>query len=154
MQPTITKRAWTVVGGKPGMTSKMKPHQSKQVMEFPVVSAVTKAVVSNMDEPVLLKVNWATHISDTHDSTETESLLTTADMHDHGIRVNGMHPNEAKFGITVEHQFLQFEWDETSATAFFNIFKPTEAELAECQIFELNSPLPPVDCKRRLPQQQ
>ena len=123
-------------------------------MEFPVVSAVTKAAMSDLSEPVLLTVNWATHIPDTHDSTETESLMTTADMCDHGIKVNGIHPNETKFGMTVEHQFLQFEWDEAGATVHFDITKPTEAELAECQIFELNSPLPPVDRKRRLPQQQ
>ena len=131
------------------MTSKMKPHQSKRVMEFPVVSAVTKATVSNMDEPVLLKVNWATDLPDTHNSTETESLMTTADMCDHGMKVNGMHPNEDRLGITMEHQFLQFEWDKAGATVFFNITKPTEAET-----FELNSPLPPVDRKRWLPQQK
>ena len=97
MRPTITERAWTVVGGKPGMTSRMKPCQSKKVMEFPVVSAVTKARMSNLSDPVLLKVNWATFIPNTHDSTETESLMTTADMCNHGIKVNGIHPNETKF---------------------------------------------------------
>ena len=71
--------------------------------------------------------------------------MTTADMCNHGMKVNGMHPNETKFGMTVEHQFLQFEWDKAGATICFDITKPTEAELAECQIFELNSPLPPVD---------
>ena len=153
MRPTITERAWTVVGDKPGMTSRMKPCQSKRVMWFPVVSAVTKAATSNLAEPVLLKVNWATCIPVTQNSTEMESLMTTADMHDHGMKVNGTHPNENKFGMTVNHQFLQFEWDETGATIHFDITKPTEAELAEYQIIELNSPLPPVDRKRRLPQQ-
>ena len=72
-RPTITEKAWVVVGGEPGLTALLTPYQSTQAHELAVVSAVTKATVANLPNPVLLKVNYATLISLQHDSNEEES---------------------------------------------------------------------------------
>ena len=151
-RPTITERAWVIVGGDTGITAKLSPYQSDKVYEHPVVSAVTKATISNLAEPVLLKVNYATYISNEHDSNESESLLTTMDMGFHGIKIEGIHPNDPKCGITVDGKFLKFDWDDD--TIFFSISKPTEEELDHYDIYELNSPLPLAEMtsrKRRVP---
>ena len=151
-RPTITERAWTIVGGTTGMTARLTPYQTTQVFEHPIVSGVTKAHIANLDEPILLKVNYATYISEDHDANERESLLTTMDMGNlPNIEINGVHPSDDKCGITVDGQFLEFDWDDESV--FFTINKPTEEEMELYHIYELNSPLPPAK-RRRLPKQQ
>ena len=66
--------------------------------------------------------------------------MTTMDIGNHGIKIEGVHPNDSKCGITVNGKFLQFDWDED--TIFFSISKPTEEELGQYDIIELNSPIP------------
>ena len=153
-RPTITERAWTIIGGETGLTAKLSPYQSDRVFEHPVVSAVTKATIANLDQPVLLKVHYATYISNKHDANEVESLMTTMDIGNHGIKIEGVHPNDSKCGITVNGKFLQFDWDED--TIFFSISKPTEEELGHYDIYELNSPTPTTEIgmARRLPNQK
>jgi hypothetical protein len=152
-RPTITERAWTIIGGETGITAKLNPYQTNDIFEHPVVSAVTKAHISGRPDPVLLKVHYATYISMEHDPNETESLMTTMDIGNHSIQINGIHPNDEKCGITVDGTFLPFDWDDE--TIFFRISKPTQAELDRYEVFELNSPAPPASTKirrkRRLP---
>ena len=116
------------MGANTGLTAKLTPYQTNQVFEHPIVSGVTKAIISNLDQPILLKVNYATFISSNHDANERESLLTTMDMGNQpNITINGIHPTDTKCGITVDGKFLEFDWDDESI--FFTINKPTEEEM-------------------------
>ena len=113
------------------------------------MSAITKAEISNLSSPVLLKVNYATFISAEHDPNENESLLTTWDICEHGVTVNGIHPSAPKCGITVNETFMEFDWNDECV--FFNISKPSTTDLDTYEVYELNSPLPPSYTSRRLP---
>jgi len=145
-RPTITTRAWKVVGGEPGLTATFTPYQLQQRHEYPVVSAVTKATVSNISNPIIFKVHYATLISD---DNELESLCTTMDLGAHGVQIEGIHPHaNTRCGLTVNNKFMEFDWDNESI--FFQISKPTEEELETYDIFELNSPLPNTDRVRRV----
>ena len=151
-RPTIHEAAWEICGGQPGLTTTLSPYQSKETFEHPVVSAVTKAEVSNLTAPVLFKVNYATFISTKHDPQERESLLTTWDISSYGVTVEGIHPNNDRCGLTVNGVFMEFDWDDESI--FFSISKPTQAEMDTYEVYELNSPLPNhMGRKRRLPPQ-
>jgi len=147
--PTVTERAWTIVGGEPGLTTTMTPYQTKDTYRHPVVSAVTKAYITGEDEPVLLLVHHATFITKKHDPDEVESLMTTNDIGYHGVKINGIHPNDEKCGITVKGKYLPFDSNEQLGTGFFRIGKPTEEELGIYPIYELNSPVYPEMTLRR-----
>ena len=136
-RPTITERAWLTVGDDTGLTTGLQPYQTATATRHPVVSAVTKAMITGRDEPVLLLVHYATYISNKHDPNEVESLLTTMDLGNHGVTINGIHPSSKKCGITVDQTFLPFDWDDDSV--FYRISKPTEAELSIYTVFELNA---------------
>jgi len=120
-RPTIHEKAW-VVCSETGTTAKITPYQSNQTFEHPVVSAMTKATVSNLSSPVPLKVNHATCVSSEHDPDEKESLLTTWDISEFGVTVDGVHPTAPKCGITVEGTFMEFDHDHECV--FFSISKP------------------------------
>ena len=74
-------------------------------------------------------------------------------MGNHGVISSGVHPNAEKCGITVEGKYLPFDYNDD--TVYFRISKPTEQELDQYKIVELNSSLP-LSCnrKRRLPEQK
>ena len=95
-RPTITERAWLTVGDDTGLTTGLQPYQTATATRHPVVSAVTKAMITGRDEPVLLLVHYATYISNKHDPNEVESLLTTMDLGNHGVTINGIHPSSKK----------------------------------------------------------
>jgi hypothetical protein len=63
--------------------------------------------------------------------------MSTMDIGNHGVKINGVHPNNNQCGITVEGDFLPFNWDDESI--FFNISKPTEEELLLYKVYELNA---------------
>ena len=86
-------------------------------------------------------VHYATYITEKQDPNELESLMTTMDMGYHGVTINGIHPSAPKCGITIDNDYLPFEFDHESI--FFNISKPTEHELALYKVYELNSKQPP-----------
>ena len=147
-RPTIHEKAWQVCH-ETGMTARISPCQSNQTFEHPVVSAITKADVANLTTPVLLKVNHAALVPESHDANENESLLTTWDISEHGVIVNGVHPSAPKCRITVDGTFLEFDWDDEAV--FFSISKPTPHDLDTFDIHELNSSLPPSQSIHRLP---
>ena len=146
-RPTITEAAWIIVGGEPGLTARLSPYQSNEIHEHRVVSAVTKAKIANLPNPVLLKVNYATWISNEHDPNEKESLLSTWDISEHGVTVNGIHPKNTKCGLTVDNTYMEFDHDDESI--FFSISKPTKEEIDTYEIYELNSPLPTIKSRKR-----
>ena len=147
--PTVTERAWTIVSGEPGLTTTMTPCQTKDVYRHPVVSAVTKAYITGEDEPVLLLVHHATFITKKHDSEEVELLMTTNEIGYYGVKINRIHPNDKKCGITVKEKHFPFDWNDDIGTIFFRIGKPTEEELGLYQIYELNSLVYPETTVRR-----
>lgn len=117
--PTVTERAWTIVGGEPGLTTTMKPYQTKDTYRHPVVSAVTKAYITGEDEPVLLLVHHSTFITKKHDPDEVESLMMTNDTGYHGVKINGIHPNDEKCGITVKAKtFLLTRTNNSGQSSF------------------------------------
>eukprot|EP00534_Pseudo-nitzschia_fraudulenta_P010005 CAMPEP_0201154050 /NCGR_PEP_ID=MMETSP0851-20130426/14339_1 /ASSEMBLY_ACC=CAM_ASM_000631 /TAXON_ID=183588 /ORGANISM="Pseudo-nitzschia fraudulenta, Strain WWA7" /LENGTH=189 /DNA_ID=CAMNT_0047431355 /DNA_START=186 /DNA_END=755 /DNA_ORIENTATION=- len=69
------------------------------------------------------------------------------DMGDHGVKINGVHPNDKKCGITIGNEYTPFDWDDEKL--FFRIEKPTPLELDSLETFELNSPAPPDVTIRR-----
>lgn len=152
-RPTITKRAWIIIGGDLGLTAGLSPYQGKgQVSYHPVVHGVTKATIPGFEDPILLKLHYATLITQKDDPNERESLLTTMDMGYHGVKINGIHPNDEKFGLTVGDTFIPFEHNDEAI--FFRISKPTEEELNIYEVYELNAPIPTrASRKRRLPEQ-
>jgi len=127
----------------------MKPYQTKDTYQHPVVSAVTKAYITGEYEPILLLVHHATFITKKHDPDEVESLMTTNDIGYHGVKINGIHPNDEKCGITVKGKYLPFDSNEQLGTVFFRIGKPTEEEFGLYPIYELNSPVYPETTVRR-----
>ena len=147
-RPTIHAEPWFVCGGQPGLTATLSPYQSNQTFTHPVVTAITKATVSNLQTPVLFKVNYATLITTEHDPHEQESLFTTWDFSMYGGVVEGVHPTAPKCGITIQNTFMEFDWD--NETVFFSISRPTQEELDTYDIYELNSPLPDPARVRRL----
>ena len=69
------------------------------------------------------------------------------DMGNHGIKINGIHPNDDKCGITVKGKFLPFEYDHEKL--FYKIEKPSAFDIATLEVFELNSQAPPHVPRRR-----
>ena len=147
-RPTVHQPAWHICGGQPGLTATLSPYQSNQTFTHPVVTAITKATVTNLHAPVLFKVNYATLITTEHDPNEHESLLTTWDLHNFGHVVEGIHPKAPKCGITIQNTFMELDWDDE--TVFFSISCPTQEDLDTYDIYELNSPLPDPGRVRRL----
>ena len=148
-RPTVTASAWTAVGGDTGITATLSPYQTTAQESHPVRSAMTKATITGRTDPVLLLVHYATFIESTDDHTNGESLLTTMDMGNHGVTINGIHPNDDQCGITVKGDFLPFDWDDEKL--FFRIEKPTADDLTNnrFQVYEINSPAPPGVPRRK-----
>ena len=69
-------------------------------------------MISGRTEPILLLVHNATNITSKDDQTNGESLLTTMDMGDHGVKITGVHPNDDKCGITIGNDYLPFDWND------------------------------------------
>ena len=103
------------------MTANLSPYQSTESSTHPICSAITKATISGRTDPILLLVHHATYIATKDDQTNGEYLLTTMDMGDHGVKINGVHPNDMKCGITIGNEYIPFDWDDEKL--FFRIEK-------------------------------
>ena len=59
-RPTITTKAWEILGGDTGLTTQMQPYQSATSISCRVCSGMTKATLPGFSQPVILLVHSAT----------------------------------------------------------------------------------------------
>ena len=135
---SVTKRAWRILEYTSHKVS-MVPYgaDESEAKTVPIVNAITKVVLPDREEPVLVIVNYANLVDN---ENELESLSVPFPMQAHGCKVDQtLEKFGGEQGLLVEDCFMPFEWD--GEKLFWRIEKPTLDELDTLECFELTSPI-------------
>ena len=136
-KPTVTTRAWHIEA-RLGTTTNLKSYQSEHITAHPDVNAVTKIKFQNGQQPILVRFYRGTLIED---PDEEESLMVPFDMMRHGTHVDSIPIQYGGRGaIRVDDTWIPMCFD--GEKMYLVIEHPTEQELDELPIYDLNSSKP------------
>ncbi len=133
---TITRHTCLILHTTNHSTELAGYQDKSEPKTLPIVHCAIKAHVRNIDQPIILILNYVSLLDD---NDEHESLLQPFTSMKHGIRMDltpTLYGGES--GMQVDGQFIPFEFD--GEKLFLNIERPTWEDMEYFDIFELTSP--------------
>ena len=119
---TVTSSAWKIIHTY-DQKVKLQGYQSNNKLTVcKVVNAATKAEIIGREEPIIVRMNYATYLDNTN---KRQSLYQPFQLMAHGIKCD-LTPSkyDGKAGMTIEEDFIPFNYDDEKL--FLHISKPIE----------------------------